>query len=64
MDTTLVDRKVLASSLGVSIPTVDRLKKKGVIPYYKIGDRVKFDLDEVKNALWQVDGGVVCGHET
>ena len=47
----LVDRVELANQLGVSVPTVDRLRASGRIPEIKIGSRIQFDIEAVLNAL-------------
>lgn len=44
-------REEMARYLGVSVPTIDRWCKHGVIPVIKIGGRVKFDPVQVREAL-------------
>jgi excisionase family DNA binding protein len=41
----------LAESLGVSGRTISRWQSRRVIPYYRIGRRVLFDVAEVEHAL-------------
>jgi excisionase family DNA binding protein len=47
--TELLDKRGASSGLRISIPTLDRLRKEGKIPYRHIGRRVYFtrtDLEE------------------
>ena len=46
-----LDRIELSRELGVSIRTVDRWIHERLVPYYKWGGMVRFDLDDVKDAL-------------
>lgn len=43
----LLTRKQLAGELKVSIPTIDRWIKIRAVPFYKMGRKVLFDLQEV-----------------
>lgn len=48
-----IDIKGLAKLIGVSIPTLNRLKKSGKLPHHKIGGRVLFfpeDIDCLMNS--------------
>lgn len=47
----LVDRYELSRQTGLSVPTIDRRKKDGSIPFMKIGNRVLFDPSAVVAAL-------------
>jgi excisionase family DNA binding protein len=47
----LVSKQGLATALGVSTATVDRMAKDGAIPYVLVGEVRRFDLDEVRAAL-------------
>jgi excisionase family DNA binding protein len=44
-------RHTLAAHLAVSLRYVDELTRKGVLPYYKIGKSIRYDLAEVETAL-------------
>jgi hypothetical protein len=47
-----IDRQGLASALGVHPATIDRLRKRGIIPYLKLTRKlVLFDLAAVKVSL-------------
>jgi len=41
----------LASALQISRSTVYRLVREGRIPHYSVGERLRFDVGEVKAAL-------------
>jgi hypothetical protein len=47
----LVDKRMLAHALGVSIPSVDRLCRSQRIPYVLVGEVRRFDLEAVREAL-------------
>ena len=49
--TPLVDKRGLAHALGISPATVDRLCRDGRIPFLRVGDVRRFDLDQVRAAL-------------
>ena len=40
-------RKDTAKILGVSVETIDRLRKEGKLPYHKIGDRIVFTESDI-----------------
>lgn len=42
----MLTKKELAAKLKLSIPTIDRLMKKGM-PFFKIGKSVRFEEEEV-----------------
>ncbi len=46
-----IDIKGMALVTGVSIPTLNRLKKAGKLPHHKIGGRVIFTADDVEQFL-------------
>lgn len=46
-----IDIKGMATVTGVSIPTLNRLKKAGKLPHHKIGGRVLFTSDDVEQFL-------------
>ena len=37
-----LDKKIVAETLGISIVSVDRLRKSGKLPYRQVGGLVKF----------------------
>ncbi len=47
----VVTRKEIASLLGLSVETIDRMAKSGGLPYYKLGDSVRFRISEVERWL-------------
>jgi len=49
--TPLVDKRMLAHALGVSIPSIDRLCRSQRIPYVLVGEVRRFDLEAVREAL-------------
>lgn len=50
----LVTRKQAASLLGISLPTLHDYTKRGVIPTYRIGSRVRFKKVEIIDCLQKV----------
>ena len=46
-----ITRKELAAHTSLSLRYVDELTRKGVLPYYKIGKSIRYDLAEVETAL-------------
>ena len=60
----LVDRCGLAKLLGVSVPTIDRLKAAGKIPFHDLGKRCqRFDPDAVIRALSDGDADAAVRHK-
>ena len=47
----LLDYSALAEWIGVSIPSVERLKREGRIPFVSVGRRIVFDRAAVAAAL-------------
>jgi excisionase family DNA binding protein len=48
---TYLSRKQVAQLLKISLPTLHEWTKLGLIPSYKIGNRVYYKSNEVKNSL-------------
>jgi excisionase family DNA binding protein len=46
-------RKQTATHCGLSLRTIDELTRNGTLPFFKIGKAVRYDLNEVENALRQ-----------
>lgn len=46
-----VTRKQCAEHLNISLRQIDELTRRGVLPYYKIGKSVRYDLSQVESAL-------------
>jgi excisionase family DNA binding protein len=46
-----ITRKELAVHCGLSLRYIDALTRKGVLPYYKIGKSIRYDLSEIETAL-------------
>lgn len=51
----LVDRHGIAAQLGVSVPTIDRLRRDGQITPVTVGSRVMYSPDDVIAELREVD---------
>jgi len=51
MHTSWLTIRELATLLHVSIKTIRRAYRKGVIPVERLGRMVRFDLDQVKHAM-------------
>jgi len=47
----IVDAKELQGILGISEASLIRYKKKGIIPYLKIGGTIRYNLDKVIRSL-------------
>ena len=47
----LIDRPQMAKAASVSCRTVDEWRANGIIPYFKIGKIVRFDLNSVMAVL-------------
>lgn len=59
-DQVLVDATTLAHQIGQAKSSVYRLAKRGAIPFYAAGPRLRglrFDVAEVKEALRRVGNG-------
>jgi excisionase family DNA binding protein len=54
---TLLSKSELASELHVSTATVDRLVRAGRLPFARVGDARRFDVDAVRRALEERGGG-------
>lgn len=48
-----ITRHQLAAHVSLSLRTVDQLTRKGVLPFFKIGKSIRYDLVEVELALRQ-----------
>ena len=49
-----VGAEQVAAKWGMSVESVRRAARLGIIPSYKVGRLVRFDLDEVEKALVRV----------
>lgn len=47
----LLTRQQIAARCGLSLRTIDELLSKAVLPFFKIGKSIRFDLAEVEAAL-------------
>ena len=43
----MCDLKTISEYLDVSIPYIRKLVRAKMIPYYKFGNRIKFDIKEI-----------------
>lgn len=48
-----ITRKETSRILGVSLPTLNDYSKRGLIPSYRIGTRIRYKKEEVLNSLNQ-----------
>jgi excisionase family DNA binding protein len=48
---TLLSQKVVAARLGISRPTLLRLRRRGEIAYFKIGARILYSEETVREFL-------------
>ncbi|GAA5132270.1 hypothetical protein GCM10023213_00120 [Prosthecobacter algae] len=46
-----ITRHQLAAHFSLSLRTVDELTRKGVLPFFKIGKSIRYDLAEVESAM-------------
>jgi hypothetical protein len=53
----LVDRHELLNALACSVPTIERLQNRGHIPVVRLGRIVRYDVDQVIEALKANEGG-------
>ncbi len=51
----LLSKQELATALGVSPASIDRLCRDGKIPYQLVGEARRFDLEEVRASLPKVE---------
>lgn len=47
----LLDTNELCQELGITRPTVAKLRKEFKVPYLRIGNRIRFDKNQVLKAL-------------
>jgi len=64
MDTTWLTASELAAVLKVSVVSVRRAYWKGLLPVIRIGRMVRFDLDQVRQAIQQNGHGQVWTVDT
>ena len=60
-----ITRKQLAAHCGLSVRSIDDLTRSGVLPHYKIGKSVRYDLAEVEATLrerFYVGAGTAQAH--
>lgn len=43
----MCDLKTISEYLNVSVPYIRKLVRAKMIPYYKLGNRLKFDIEEI-----------------
>lgn len=53
--TELIDRKEVCKMLSISIPTLMKYEKEGIIPAYTVGSRIRFKKEEVLNSLKDIN---------
>jgi excisionase family DNA binding protein len=47
----LINSRELSQKLGISAPTLFRWRKKGKIPYLRLGESIKYNLADVIKAI-------------
>ncbi len=47
----LINSRELSQKLGISAPTLFRWRKKGKIPYLRVGESIKYNLVDVIKAI-------------
>ena len=47
----IIDTRELCKRLDVTEPTIIRWRKKGVVPFFTIGSSVRFNFEDVMDAL-------------
>ncbi len=52
-DNEYITRKETSQILGISLPTLNEYTKRGLIPSFRIGSRVRYKKDEVLKSLNQ-----------
>lgn len=50
----VMTRKELAEYLHCSIPTIDKLVKRGSIPAFRVAEHLRFRLDNVKEWMREI----------
>ncbi len=50
-DEKLLNEHELRAMLGLSYPTVIRLRKQGLLPYLRLGKRIMYNRAEVRSAM-------------
>lgn len=48
-----ISRKETSTILGVSLPTLNEYSKRGLLPSYRIGSRIRYKKEEVVQSLNQ-----------
>lgn len=51
LESSLFTRKQIAPRCGLSLRTLDELLAQGVLPHFRFGKAIRFDLAEVEAAL-------------
>lgn len=52
-ENTFISRRETANILGISLPTLNDYSKRGLLPSYRIGTRIRYKKEEVLNSLNQ-----------
>lgn len=52
-DNEYISRKETSQILGISLPTLNDYTKRGLVPSYRIGSRIRYKREEVFNSLNQ-----------
>lgn len=47
----VIDSKELCAECGISLPTLIKYRREGVIPFFRVGNRVRFNRRDVIEAL-------------
>ena len=50
----ILTRKEVSEILGISLPTLDSYKKQGLIKAFQLGNKVRFRISDVQQALIEI----------
>lgn len=54
-----ITRKETALFLGISLPTLSKFTKEGLIPAYRISSRIRYKRHEVENSLNRIKTSII-----
>ena len=50
----ILSRKDAAQILGVSLPTLTKYSLDGMVPFYRLGSRIRYKRNEIENCLLKI----------
>ena len=51
-----IDSKEVCKMLQITPPTLYDWRKKGIVPAYRIANKIRFDRSEIENSLTKIEG--------